>query len=229
MSKKERFLQILFTLLLIVAIVVFVPDVRKISSEDIRNLLPESLIISGFIIFGFYVLKAFTMVIPFAVLYVTAGIVYEPLFSLTLTTLFLSVELTISFYIGRFLGSRRLQNYKSRNRYIERMMDKSSSNGIINCFLLRLIPGPPADMVSMLLGASETRWLPFLIGSLMALAPTMIPTVLIGEAITDPLSIEFLIPLIIMATMILLTSLIYWVRFKRNGSITKEVSYIKEH
>ena len=215
MSKKERLIQILFTLLIIVAIIAFVPDVRKISSEDIRNLLPESLFISGMIIFSFYVLKAFTMVIPFAVLYVTAGIVYEPVLSLLLTTLFLSIELSISFYLGRFLGNRRLQSYKSRNRYIERMMEKSSNNGVINCFLLRLIPGPPADVVSMLLGASDTRWFPFLIGSLMALAPTMIPTVLIGEAITDPFSIEFLIPLGIMATMILLTSLVYWIRFKR--------------
>ncbi len=79
-----------------------------------------------------------------------------------------------------------------------------------------LVPGFPTDLMSMFFGATNTKYYQFLTGSLLGLIPGMIPIVLIGDAIANPLSKEFLIPFSISTVLSISAVLLYRVWIKKH-------------
>ena len=146
-----------------------------------------------------YLLKAVTMVfLPQPLVYLITGLLFSPLVAFLVTVGGLSLEFTLDYFLGRRFGSRLLlpllDRLRGRSRTLDRVLQSDTLNNFGTIALLRLMPGLATDPVSFIAGANKVRFRPFFIASMVGCAPQAIAVTLMGSAVQDPLSPQFLIP-----------------------------------
>lgn len=180
------------TVVLIVAIVLSLPYVFRLTPEDIARLTPEALLGATAVMLVIYVLKTVTVFLPQIVLYFAAGIIFPPIWALLVTTAGIVIELVIGYYIGRYLGQEKVVRRAEASSKGRMLLAFSREKSLLSAFLPRFVP-TPTDLGSMLFGALEMPLGPYMSGSLLGLVPRMIPAVLIGSSLSDPSEPMFLI------------------------------------
>lgn len=185
--------RLLALLLLAIVIASAYPGLSSLSPEELLSYTPKSLILAALALWGIYCVKAVIMVIPVVALYVAAGIVFPTGYAILVTCIGLVIELTIGYYSGRWLGEKKVQETISRRPRISEFLGSRRDNLSLLCFISRIIP-IPFDLLSMFLGSVRMPFVKYVLVSLLGLTPVMIPTVLVGESISNPLSPEFLLP-----------------------------------
>lgn len=185
------------------------PRIRGLGVADILEFTPSSPVLAAAVLLGLYCLKAFTLVIPLLVLYLSAAVMFPLGWALVITYLCLTAEMTISYFIGRRFGQKgilaKLEKYQQAKQILD--FGKDNDSGIIKSLMVRLIPGLPVELGSMFLGATNVRYLPYLIGTLLGVSRGAIPIILMGSAVNNPLSPAFLVPFFITVVLSLITFL----------------------
>lgn len=180
-----------------------------INADTVSKLFPESKIAAGFLLFGFFCLKSVLVFMPLAFLYVAAAIIFSPAWAIFYSIVFLTVEMTLAFIIGKRLGTKKLIALTGKNEKIMRIVSYIDRYSVISSFVIRFIPGPPADVSSMFLGATNIKYSHFIIGTILGMIPNMIPVILMGEAIRRPFSKEFIIPFLISILFAIIALVLY--------------------
>lgn len=173
------------------------------------------------ILIGLFSLKAVTFVIPIALLFIASG-AFLPLFqAIVLTFLLIAIEFTLTFVIGRRLGQEKVSSYLSKNKKTRKLLSMNLEEGFLISMILRIVPNPSVDFTTLLLSTTNVTYKTFILGSLIGISPSLLTYIFIGEAIWDPLSIAFIIPIIV-RVVLSVGSFVYYKkspRFKniRNG------------
>lgn len=182
-------------ILLVLAIILLLPVLSDLTVEDILTYTPRQPLTAALVLLGLYSLKAVVCAIPMTALYVSAGIMYPPGWAVAVTYAGLICEITIGYWIGRYMGSERVMSLAGKNEKAERIIRSLSRNSDVYVFVVRLVPGPlPFDIMSWLFGASKINYGRYMLYSLLGVSSAMLPWVLAGRNITTPLSKEFLLP-----------------------------------
>lgn len=194
MNRTLKVLQFVVIVILIVIAAFFMSKMKDITADELAELMPDSVVLAAASLFVLFCLKAIVIVIPMVVLYVCAGIILPPATAIVFTLFCVAAELTIGFFAGRKLGYYRVKNLADSSKYTGKLFEKINDNVFISSFLLRLVPVFSADILSMIFGAADAKYLEFIAGSILGIIPSMVPVVLAGNSITKPMSEEFLIP-----------------------------------
>ncbi len=173
--------------------------------EQIWVLLGDGKREATIVILLLYLVKVVLWPIPLKALYVGAGLLFSPLYAIVLSYVGLCIQLTAGFYFGRSMGETAVRPLLGKNRYGSKFLSLADENASLAAFLFRLIPGPPTDAVNMLLGTLTISYPRFLLISLLAITPNMIPFVFMGDAVRNPLSIEFVLPFLVSAMILIIT------------------------
>jgi len=193
MDKINKLLKCVPVILLIVLIIVLFPLFKGLEVSDILEYSPESPLLVVLILLGIYCLKAVVVFIPVIILYVSTGIMFPTGWAIALTYFCLFCEMNIGYFIGKRLGSEKVAALMERNNRARQFLSYHENNSSTACFIARILP-LPFDLVNMFFGATGTRYPQFIAFSLLGLTPGMIPYVLMGNAASNPLSKEFLVP-----------------------------------
>jgi len=193
MDKINKLLKCVPVILLIVLIIVLFPLFKGLEISDILEYSPESPLLVVLILLGIYCLKAVVVFIPVIILYVSTGIMFPTGWAIALTYFCLFCEMNIGYFIGKRLGSEKVAALMERNNRARQLLSYHENNSSTACFIARILP-LPFDLVNMFFGATGTRYPQFIAFSLLGLTPGMIPYVLMGNAASNPLSKEFLVP-----------------------------------
>jgi uncharacterized membrane protein YdjX (TVP38/TMEM64 family) len=149
------------------------------------------------ILIGLFSLKAVTFVIPIALLFIASG-AFLPLYqAIVLTYILIAIEFTLTFVIGRRLGQEKVSSYLSKNKKTKKLLSMNLEEGFLISMILRVVPNPSVDFTSLLLSTTNVTYKTFILGSLIGISPSLLTYTFIGEAIWDPLSTAFIIPIII--------------------------------
>ena len=112
----------------------------------------------------------------------------------------LVIETCIEFYMGYFIGRKRmsalLNKLEGRKPLLDRMLAKMQGSDPFVIFMMRMLPGFHNGITSLVLGASGNSLLIYLPASLLGMLPKAIATTLMGESVFHPLSPEFLLSLL---------------------------------
>lgn len=214
--KKGNLLKMLPLAAMVLIIVFFGAALKKISIDDILNLAPHNYLLAALMVWGLYALKSISVVFPLLVLYVSVGAIFPTIPALLVNTAGLLLSITIPFYIGRFSGASAVEALTSKYPKARQLSDYSTKNAVFSSYLLRIINLLPGDIVSMVLGASGMAYPAYSVGSMLGLLPVMIPAVLVGQNLQDPLSPRFLLPFAAMVVLSLASALWYSRRQKKN-------------
>ncbi len=224
---KEKTKEILSVILRIaVALVIFVAVIVNYDSLvnlDLRALVSSIGVIwyAYMAVIGVYALKSVVFVVPAMMIYVSVGISFDTKIALVLNLVGLAVEVTITYFLGRFLGGEYVAKLLEKNNGGKKLLNMKSKTKNSFLFIARVVPAFPIDFTSLFLGSSNYSFLPYLIISILGIYPRVLLFTIIGDSIYKYIPKELIIKLIIVAIPVAIISfLIYRAVKKRKKSIT---------
>ncbi len=209
MNKKIEYHRWVASIVFIIILFICIPHMRKITLAGLLGYMPHSIILAALMLLGIYCIKVIMMFIPLSLLFVCAGIIFPPCEAIVITYICLTIEMTIGFYIGRFLGTKHIIKFINKSEKGRKILEYSNNNGVLSCFFLRFAPGLPADLSNMFMGTTDVKYRQFIGGSLLGDTTFVIPFVLMGAAVTNPFSAKFMIPLGISLVVTICTLFVY--------------------
>ena len=135
---------------------------------------------SVLIYFALEILQLVISVLPGQVFQIAAGYIFGLVPGIIYTLIGAIAGTAITYWISYLLGRDAINlliDPEKADYYIERL---NSKRAYIIVFLLFLIPGVPKDTITYFAGASNIRFKPFLILSILGRMPAMIGSILIG-------------------------------------------------
>ena len=200
---------------LFVCIILFTyPRLETLSLESIVHFAPASIGLAAFVFIALYALKAMVVVVPLVMLFIAAGIVFPTGWALLVTYLGLATALSVGYAVGKVLGEQRVRKTVAKYKRLEKFLFGWSDNLSSLCFISRVLP-LPFDVVSMFYGALGMPFLKYMFISLLGKSPFMIPCVLAGAFVSQPLSAPFLVPFGLSLTIALSVFLLYKMRYAK--------------
>ena len=172
-----------------------------LSNLDIRTLIAgaSSIFIAELIILGVYAVKAVMMVVPASLIYISVGMAFDPKRAVIVNLLGIALEVTVTYFLGKFLGKdaveKKIRNTKAGEKFFT-MLDKNRHAAI---FLMRFIPAFPIDFSSLFMGAFDFKFFPYLIFSVLGIAPRVIAFTVIGEGIYELIPMKYIVLAVICA------------------------------
>ena len=172
-----------------------------LSNLDIRTLIAgaSSIFIAELIILGVYAVKAVMMVVPASLIYISVGMAFDPKRAVIVNLLGIALEVTVTYFLGKFLGKdaveNKIRNTKAGDKFFT-MLEKNRNAAI---FLMRFIPAFPIDFSSLFMGAFDFKFFPYLIFSVLGIAPRVIAFTVIGEGIYELIPMKYIVLAVICA------------------------------
>ncbi len=151
------------------------------SLDDINKLLKQYKTASIFIYIGLQVFQIVVSVLPGQALQFAAGYAYNFWFGFLYSIIGVSLGTVVTFYLARLLGKDALHVIFGEEKFSKFVHTLNSKRSFIVLFVIFLIPGIPKDIFTYAAGVSEIRIVPFLLLSLIARAPAMIGSIMMGN------------------------------------------------
>ncbi|MEA4847260.1 MAG: VTT domain-containing protein [Clostridiaceae bacterium] len=208
---------VLILLIFILTLGIYIGYLKGYSWQDLWELVSGSTINSILAIICLYCLKIVLWVIPINALYLGAGFLFPPWLAIAVTYMGLILDLTLSFYLGRFIEKSWVMDEIKKRKATKWMLDMADKNSAFACFVIRLLPGPPTEVTNMFFGALNMQYSKFLVLSLMGITPGMLPVIFLGKAAVNPRSKEFIILLLISLLIAAGSILIYCLVLKKHS------------
>lgn len=162
----------------------------------IEAIMPKSLPLAACVLLGLYALKSVMVVVPFISFFLYAGMAFPTGWAIVLSYMGLALDLTIGHWLGKRLGLGRVLTLLEEKPRTARLLAAYRANMRLSCVVMRMLP-VPFEMTSMFFGASGLPYRWHLGISLVAVTPYALPYILAGEAMDNPLSAAFLVPVVI--------------------------------
>lgn len=216
-SRKDKLFRLVkyapfvLTVIIVISCVVFVINH---DFEEILQYTPDDLILAAVVLWGFYGLKSMSVVFPLTALFIAAGHIYPFCIAMLVNIVGLCVSFTIPYLVGRVSGSELVESLAQKYPKARKMIDYGHNNNLFASYISRAVVVVPGDVVSMLHGALEMPYRPYLLGSLFGVFPEMAVQTYIGGQL-DQLTFK---SVLVMIGLILVTLAI---SFALNKKVSK--------
>ncbi len=142
--------------------------------------------------------------IPFLapILAATGGLLFGPVWGTLLAVLSASATSLVPFLIARRLGRTWVQA-KLRGTRLEDVFQRANRGGFRFVLLLRLVPVMPWELQNYVAGVSAVPVPTYLLATLLGSAPLSIALVILGAAVKNPGSWQFLAALALTGVVLL--------------------------
>ena len=197
MNDKKKLIPIAAIILMgIVFTVIVKKSGQPLSVYTILRYTPENEILAAGILLLLFALKSLTVVFPLSILYLASGILFQPVIAVLISTAGLAVTITIPYWIGKYSGKQAVQEICKKYPKAGMLAKYQEQNIFFACFITRIVGFLPGDIVSLYFGACDTAYLIYLAAGVAGSLLSIITTTLLGEKISDPFSVEFMVVLL---------------------------------
>lgn len=169
---------------------------QPLSVKTILRYTPENTILAVGVLLLLFALKSLTIVFPLSILYLAGGILFHPIAALFVSIVGLAITLTIPYWIGKYSGKQVVQEICQKYPKAEQIAKYQESNTFFACFITRIVGFLPGDIISLYFGACDTAYPVYLAAGIAGSLLSIITTTLLGEKISDPFSVEFIVVLL---------------------------------
>ena len=164
---------------------------HHITMEEVLSWQPENLFLAAVILLCFFAVKSALVFIPIMIPQILAGHLYSRDIALLINLLGLVVVMSVPYWIGRGLGTAKMERLLQKYPKIQSILNVQDDNQMAVSFMLRACSVPPADIVTMYLGATGMPFLTSVIGGVLGYFPGMVLTTFLGANIRNPESPAF--------------------------------------
>ncbi|MBQ7957783.1 MAG: VTT domain-containing protein [Clostridia bacterium] len=201
-TKNKEILSVI--LRIAVALTIFVAVIvnyDRLVNLDLRVLVGSISVIwyAYLAVIGVYALKSVVFVVPAMMIYVSVGISFDTPIALILNFIGLAVEVTITFFLGKFLGGEYVTKLLEKNKGGKKLLNIKTKTKNSFLFVARVVPAFPIDFTSLFLGSSNFKFIPYFLISMLGIYPRVLLFTIIGDSIYKYIPKELIIKLIIIA------------------------------
>lgn len=197
MKNKRKLIPIAAIVLMgIVFTVIVKKSSEPLSVNTILRYTPENAMLVAGIVLLLFALKSLTVVFPLSILYLASGIIFQPVIAVLISTVGLAITITIPYWIGKYSGKQIVQEICQKYLKAGMIAQYQRTNTFFACFITRIVGFLPGDIVSIYFGACDTAYLIYLAAGVSGSLLSIITTTLLGEKISTPFSVEFMIVLL---------------------------------
>ena len=164
--------------------------------EDVVLNLPRLELIALAVLL-LYVIKSLMPFFPISVMCFITGAVLPMTMSFSVNFAGLVILVSNRYWIGRRRGDRRTQKVLKMHPTIRAFLERDSKGKPWLLFLFRLVPSFPVNPVSQIYGSMHFDFTDYALISLLGFLPKLISYTILGHNSFQPLSIPFIVPLII--------------------------------
>lgn len=200
----------LLCLVLLTLSLMYLHHRHHITAEDILSWQPENLFLAAMILLVAFAVKSVLVFVPIMLPQILAGHLYTKQTAILINLLGLVIIMTIPFWIGRKLGTAKVEALLEKYPKARDILKAQEDNQLAVSFMLRSCAVPPADFVTMYLGASGMPFGTNVVGGVLGCFPSMMLTTFLGANIRNPESPAFWQALILNILWILLSGLGFW-------------------
>jgi len=152
-------------------------------------------------VLALYTLKSVVPIFPIPMMCVITGLVLPMYMSFAVNILGLVLLVSVKYWWGRRLSGGRVKRLLSLNRDVRTFFEGDSKSKPWLLFVSRAVPNFPINTVSQIYGAMGFDYADYVLISLLGFCPKLISYTLAGYHMFRPLSVPFLIPLILIFTL----------------------------
>ncbi len=177
---------------------------------DVRALIEKSsseLAAAG-TVEGVYLLKSILFVIPASIIYTSVGVAFKMWKALVINAAGIIIEVSATWLFGRILGGDQVEKLLRRSKKGEKLLKVKNTSKYSVILGIRALPVFPIDFVSLFLGASKMKFLPYLGISFLGIMPRVALFTILGGSIYDYFPMKYIV---IGVIAIVCAGLVFWV------------------
>ena len=152
-------------------------------------------------VLALYALKGVVPIFPIPMMCFISGAVLPMYMSFAVNIMGLIILVSVKYWWGRRLGGGQVKRLLGINKDVRAFLENDSKSKPWLLFVSRAVPNFPINTVSQIYGAMGFDYADFVLISLLGFCPKLITYTIVGSRVFDPLSVPFLIPLIIIFTL----------------------------
>ncbi len=177
-------------------------DALMLAETKVEEMTDRGLVL--FVILFLFLFKAVFPIYlyPLPALCAVTSTVFPAYFSIPINILGLIILYSIKYYWGARVRGMDVNLILKRNETVRYFIEKDGRGNPWLLPLFRFIPGIPINLVSKLYGAMHFRYRDFILLSLAGYSPLLIFYTFIGRNVFNPLSTAFLLPFVLMFTLV---------------------------
>lgn len=172
---------------------------RELAELEIRISMLENKWVFILVVFLLFAVKSFIPIYPTPTVCFLTGAVLPMYLSVPVNTVGFCILLLIRYYTGKLFGAGKAWELIRKNERLRRLIEQNGRGNSSLLIILRLLPLMPVNTISGVYGSLEFGPGQFLLLSVIGYMPKIISFTFIGSNVFDPLSAEFIVPIMIFA------------------------------
>ncbi|HZJ77304.1 MAG TPA: VTT domain-containing protein [Clostridia bacterium] len=222
----KDFFPVLIKVVIATAIFVLaVVNYDKLTNINIRDLVSgtSNVFAAGLIVICVYFTKSVLFIIPASLVYISVGLAFETWQALIINLLGIALEVTVTFFLGKFLGGSAVEKIISKNKGGQKLLNLKPKSKLSFLLMVRALPVFPIDFASLFLGASGFEFLKYFSISLVGIMPRVVLFTILGDGIYDYIPMRLIVTI---ALCCIPVAVVYWcikfiVKSRKNTNIVE--------
>ena len=197
LSTKAKWTKYLPLILMAAFAAVFLLAARDVEAADILQWSPSNPFLAALFLIALYAAKSMSVFFPLVVLYLAGGLLFPLPVSLAVNLAGMAACVSVPYLVGRFSAAESVDRLREKYPKLEKLERVQQENHFLFALIARALGILPGDVVSLYFGSMRLPFLPYLAGSLVGLAPTMVAVCIMGDNVANPFSPAALIAIAI--------------------------------
>lgn len=150
-------------------------------------------------IFLLFAVKSFFPIYPTPTVCFLTGAMLPMYISVPINVVGFCILLTIRYFAGKRFGAGGAWWLIRKNERLRRLIEQDGNGNSSLLIILRLVPVMPVNSISGIYGSLRFDYWRFLLLSVIGYMPKIISYTFVGRNVYDPLSPEFIVPIMVIA------------------------------
>lgn len=150
-----------------------------------------------FTLFFLFLVRAFAPIWPMSFTCTLAGVIFPIYLSIPLNIIGIAIQFSVKYAYGKKLGPGSINSIIKRNKTINVLIEREGQGNPWMLAGTRLFPFLPINPISQIYGSMDFPFFKYLLISLGGYLPQLVSYTIIGRNVYRPLSVGFLMPLIL--------------------------------
>ena len=180
-------------IMILIMAAVYVLYLRDLSIEQLLEYTPSEPVAAAAVILLMYALKSMSYFFPMFLIAAAAGIILPLYAAIPINLIGIIIMASVPYWVGRFAEQETVDKLANKYPKVHDVREFGSNHQLFGAFFLRIVSCLPYDIVSLTMGSFGFSFRKYIVGSFLGTAPGIILTTIMGSAITEPFSPEFII------------------------------------
>ncbi len=157
----------------------------SITVDAIINYAPSNYFLAALVLLLLFALKSLSVFFASIILFTVSGLIFPLPLAILVNSLGVIIMASEAYLMGRIYGSDLIGTIAEKYPKVQPILHLQDKKPFLFTFLLRMLKVSNVDISSMYMGASHTRFAPYLAASYVAIVPELVLYAMLGSSISD--------------------------------------------